>query len=104
MPKLSKPAMGMIAAASLATLITLANDPKKFFTFLILGIITGSIYAIAASGLVVTYTTSGIFNFAHGAIGMVMAFVFWELRYDWGLPTWLSFILVVFVIAPASAR
>jgi branched-chain amino acid transport system permease protein len=101
MPKLSKPAMGMIAAASLATLITLANDPKKFFTFLILGIITGSIYAIAASGLVVTYTTSGIFNFAHGAIGMVMAFVFWELRYDWGLPTWLSFVLVVFVIAPA---
>jgi branched-chain amino acid transport system permease protein len=101
MPKLSKPAMGMVAAALLATGITLASDPKKFFTFLILGIITGSIYAIAASGLVVTYTTSGIFNFAHGAIGMLMAFVFWQLRYDWGLPTWLSFVLVVFVIAPA---
>ena len=101
LPKLSRPAMGMVAAAVLATGITLASDPKKFLTYLILGLITGSIYAIAASGLVVTYTTSGIFNFAHGAIGMVMAFVFWQLRYDWGLPSWLSFLLVVFVIAPA---
>src|SRR4029078_8420287 len=33
-------------------------------------------------------------------IGMVMAFVFWQLSVDWGLPSWLSFILVVFVIAP----
>ena len=34
---------------------------------LILGLVSASIYAVAASGLVVTYTTSGIFNFAHGA-------------------------------------
>ncbi|MDQ1373488.1 MAG: hypothetical protein QOJ09_826 [Actinomycetota bacterium] len=73
---------------------------NKFFTYLVLGLITGSVYAIAASGLVVTYTTSGIFNFAHGAIGMVMAFMFWQLSVAWGIPTWLSFILVVFVIAP----
>ena len=40
--------------------------------FLIVGITLGSIYAVAASGLVVTYTTSGIFNFAQGAMGMLM--------------------------------
>ena len=34
---------------------------------------------MAASGLVVTYATSGIFNIAHGAIGMFMAFVYWQL-------------------------
>ena len=42
---------------------------------LILGLVSASIYAVAASGLVVTYTTSGIFNFAHGAIAMFSAFV-----------------------------
>ena len=47
----------------------------------------GSIYAVAASGLVVTYTTSGIFNFAQGAIGMFMAFVYWELKVNHGVQT-----------------
>ncbi|MFM7057345.1 MAG: hypothetical protein ACKO2P_10530, partial [Planctomycetota bacterium] len=43
----------------------------KFLTFTIVGLSTGAIYAIIASGLVLTYTTTGIFNFAQGAIGMV---------------------------------
>ena len=47
------------------------------------GVTIGSIYAIAASGLVVTYTTSGIFNFAQGAMGMFCAFVYWELKVNW---------------------
>ena len=58
---------------------------RDLVTFTILGIITGAIYAVAASGLVVTYTTSGIFNFAHGAIGMMAAFIYWELRVNRGL-------------------
>ena len=90
----------VIAAGALGFLVALISDPQKFLAYTIFGLITGSVYAIAASGLVVTYTTSGIFNFGHGAIGMVMAFMFWQLRYDWGVPAWLSFILVVFVIAP----
>src|SRR5688500_14083589 len=49
-------------------------------------------------GLVVTYTTSGVFNFAHGATGMFATFVFYEWRE--ALPTWLAFVLVVLVIAP----
>ena len=43
--------------------------------YTIFGLVTASIYAIAASGLVVTYTTSGVFNLAHGAVGMLGAFV-----------------------------
>ena len=43
-------------------------------------------YGIAASGLVVTYTTSGIFNFAHGAVAMLAAFTYWQVRWDWGWP------------------
>jgi sulfate-transporting ATPase len=68
--------------------------------FLIVGVTIGSIYAVAASGLVVTYTTSGIFNFAQGAIGMFMAFVYWELKVNYGLQTVLALVLTVLVAAP----
>src|SRR3954451_6954293 len=67
--------------------------------FLIVGVTIGSIYAVAASGLVVTYTTSGVFNFAQGAIGMFMAFVYWELKVNRGVPTLLALLLTVLVAA-----
>jgi branched-chain amino acid transport system permease protein len=73
---------------------------KAFFAYTIVGIATGSIYAVAASGLVVTYTTSGIFNFAHGAIGMVAAFTYWDLRVHRHWPAPIALIAVIFVLAP----
>jgi branched-chain amino acid transport system permease protein len=72
-----------------------------FLALSVIGIATGCIYALTASGLVVTYTTSGIFNFAHGAIGMIMAFTFWELTVDRGWPEWLGLIVVLGIFAPA---
>ena len=65
---------------------------------LINGLITGAVYAIAASGLVVTYSTSGIFNFAHGALGMYCAYIYWEVRVNrhWPAPIALAFVLLVF--------
>jgi branched-chain amino acid transport system permease protein len=60
----------------------------------------GSIYAIAASGLVVTYTTSGVFNFAQGAMGMLMAFLYWEVRIHHGWPAWVALVFVVLIAAP----
>jgi branched-chain amino acid transport system permease protein len=62
-------------------------DLQTFFTYLVLGATVSAVYAISASGLVVTYITSGIFNFAHGAVGMFLAFVYWQLRVDLGWPT-----------------
>jgi branched-subunit amino acid ABC-type transport system permease component len=53
---------------------------SQFLAFTIIGLIAGSAYAIAASGLVLTYATSNVFNIAHGAIGMFMAFVYWSWR------------------------
>src|SRR5260370_39422 len=67
--------------------------------FLVVGITLGSIYAVAACGLVVTYTTSGIFNFAQGAIGIIMAFVYWELKVHVRLPTLLALALTLLVAA-----
>lgn len=73
---------------------------SQFIAFTIVGIVTGSVYAVGASGLVVTYATSGIFNIAHGGIGMLMAFTFWELRVHQGWPAPIALIVVVFIIAP----
>jgi branched-chain amino acid transport system permease protein len=72
----------------------------EFLSFLIAGIVYGAIYAVSASGLVVTYNTTGIFNFAHGAMGMVLAYLFWQLWQGWGLPELVSLVLVLFVGAP----
>ena len=75
---------------------------------LINGLVVGAVFAIAASGLVVTYSTSGVFNFAHGALGMLSAYVYWDLRVNdshtwpllpkgvWPAPLALAFVLLVF--------
>jgi branched-chain amino acid transport system permease protein len=72
----------------------------QFLSLTIIGLSTGAVYAIGASGLVLTYTTTGIFNFAHGAIGMFGAFLYWQIRFDWGVPTPLALFLVLFVFSP----
>src|SRR2546423_10886793 len=69
-------------------------------TVIVIGVVYGCIYALAASGLVVTYQTSGIFNFAHGAIGMFAAWTYWQLAIGWGWPTPLAVIVVLLVLAP----
>ncbi len=73
----------------------------EFIGLSIAGLSLGAIYAIAASGLVVTYTTSGVFNFAHGAVGMLMAFLYWQLRVQdhWSAPA--ALVLTLLVAAPA---
>jgi len=72
----------------------------KFLTFTIVGLSLAAIYAVIASGLVLTYTTTGIFNFAHGAAGMLAAFLYWQLRFDWGWSVPLSLIVILGIAAP----
>ena len=72
----------------------------EFIVNTIIGLAFGAIYAIASSGLVVTYATSGIFNFAHGAVGMFAAFLYWQFRWGWNWPAPIAIILVVVVICP----
>lgn len=74
---------------------------EKFFVFLIIGVSISAVYAISATGLVVTYITSGVFNFAHGAIGMFLAFVYWGLRVDQGWPAPIALAVTLLIIAPA---
>src|SRR5262245_10414718 len=73
---------------------------EQFLQYTILGLVLGGIYGIAASGLVLTYTTSGIFNFAHGAVAMLAAFTYWQFRFDWGWPAPIALFVVLVVLAP----
>jgi branched-chain amino acid transport system permease protein len=69
-------------------------------TFIVLGLFAGSIYALASLGIVLTYKTTGVFNFAYGGIAMFCAYAFWQLRDGWGLSQWLSIPLLLLVVAP----
>jgi len=72
----------------------------EFIIFTIGGLAAAGIYAITASGLTLTYTTTGIFNWAHGAIGMVCAFAYWQMSIGWGWPVLVSMFVCLFVLAP----
>src|SRR6266851_8260261 len=72
-----------------------------FLAFLLIGIVDSAIYAISASGLVLTYVTSGIFNFAHGAIGMMLAFLYWELHVHHHMSAPLALAITLLLVAPA---
>jgi ABC-type branched-subunit amino acid transport system ATPase component/branched-subunit amino acid ABC-type transport system permease component len=54
--------------------------------FIVAGVTAGSVYGLAGVGLVLTYKTSGIFNFAHGALATVAAYVFYALHVQEGVP------------------
>ena len=72
----------------------------EFLSLLVAGIVSGAIYAVSASGLVVTYNTTGIFNFAHGAMGMILAYLFWQCWQGWGWNVWVSLAITLLVGAP----
>ena len=73
---------------------------SEFISLLIAGVVYGSVYAVSATGLVVTYNTTGIFNFAHGAVGMILAYLFWQLWQGWNLPAAAALAIVLLVAAP----
>ncbi len=75
---------------------------NDFWPFVIAGLTTGSLYGLAAMGLVLTYKTSGIFNFAHGAVAAGAAYVFYELNTRNGVPWPIAGLIVIFVVAPMA--
>jgi ABC-type branched-subunit amino acid transport system ATPase component/branched-subunit amino acid ABC-type transport system permease component len=78
---------------------------EKLLNLVISGAVSGAIYSVMASGLVLTYQSSGIFNFAHGAIAFVTAYLYFQLHAstaDGGLgwPIVPSAIVAILVFAP----
>lgn len=68
--------------------------------FIIAGLTTGSVYGLAAVGLVLTYKTSGVFNFAHGALATVAAYLFYELHVQHSVDWKVAGFICVFVVGP----
>jgi branched-subunit amino acid ABC-type transport system permease component len=70
---------------------------KEWLPFIVAGITNGSVYGLAAVGLVLTYKTSGIFNFAHGSQAALGAYLMFEFRdrmgMSWPLAGLLSLLL-----------
>ena len=75
---------------------------NNFLQFTVFGVMLGAGYAIAATGLVVTYTTSGVFNFAQGAVGMIAAFGYWELVSAHHVPV-LAALVIVLILGASVA-
>lgn len=59
---------------------------EEVLRFAFIGLGLGALYSLASQGLVVVYRGSGVLNFAHGAIGMVGAYTYYEARVVQELP------------------
>jgi branched-chain amino acid transport system permease protein len=64
------------------------------------GIASGSIAALSGLGLVLTYRATGIFNFAHGAVAVFVAYILWQTSIGWGWPLAVSAILAILIVGP----
>src|ERR1700733_5237635 len=73
---------------------------NSLLPFIVVGVVTGAVYGLAGTGLVLTYKTSGIFNFAHGSVAVVAVFVFYWLHTTHGIAWPLAGALCLFVLSP----
>lgn len=64
------------------------------------GIASGSIAALSGIGLVLTYRATGIFNFAHGAVAVFVAYILWQTTMGWGWPLAVSAIVAILFVGP----
>lgn len=56
------------------------------------GLVLAAIYALMASGMSLIWTTLGVFNFAHGSLMMIGAFVAWTVSEALGIGLWYGLI------------
>ncbi|WP_156869797.1 ABC transporter permease subunit [Sporichthya polymorpha] len=88
-----------IAGALLVVIIGApVAEARNMWPFVLTGISDGAIYSFAALGLVLTFKTSGIFNFAIGAQAAASAYVFYSFRIDAGLSWPLAFLLSLVLV------
>jgi branched-chain amino acid transport system permease protein len=75
-------------------------SPTLILELTLVGIAFGALYSLAALGIVLIYKTTGVLNFAHGAIGMFSTFI----AYEFGVVRhWPAVIAVVLALAFAAA-
>jgi ABC-type branched-subunit amino acid transport system ATPase component/branched-subunit amino acid ABC-type transport system permease component len=76
----------------------LGDRLNTLLPLIIAGLVTGSVYSLGGVGLVLTYKSTRIFNFAYGAFATVGAYAFYFLNAQehipWPLAAFLSIIVV----------
>jgi branched-subunit amino acid ABC-type transport system permease component len=87
----------LLAAALVAALLL---GPRDFVTYAVRALPLGSVFALMAVGIVLTYKTSGVLNLAYAAQAYVSAAVFFDLRdrHEWPLVP--ALVISVLVVAP----
>lgn len=78
-----------------------------FFQVVVSGVVVGSIYALAALGMVLIYKSSKVLNIAHGQIIAAGAFITYFLTVDLGVPIFFSFLasmVITFFLAMSVER
>ncbi|MBV8162245.1 MAG: ABC transporter permease, partial [Acidimicrobiia bacterium] len=71
-----------------------------WLSLILAGIGTGCIYSLAGIGIVLTYKATGIFNFAHGAIAMFVAYILWQMNAQWHISLAIAAPVALFIVGP----
>ncbi len=70
------------------------QDPELFFSQVMAGLATGSIYGLVALGIVLIYRSTDVLNFAQGEMALLVTFVGWSL-FVADIPYWLVFFILL---------
>ncbi|TMF31642.1 MAG: ABC transporter permease, partial [Chloroflexi bacterium] len=70
----------------------------EFAAYTIIGLSLGGIFSLAALGIVLIYRTTGVLNFAHGAMGMFSTFVAWQVFYGVSHPFWPAWLATLLAV------
>lgn len=81
-------------------MILAASIISDLFQAVLQGAPPGTVYALVAIGFVLTYKTSGVFNFAFGAQAFASMVLYHKAMGDWGWGRIPSLIVAVVVFAP----
>lgn len=76
------------------------NDGVFYLQLIVTGITRGALLSLAGMGLVLTYKATGVFNFAHGAIGVFVAYVLYGLNEQLGVPVGIAAPVALLIIGP----
>jgi len=101
----SRPRPATIATSVVAgiLLVLLVRDLgfRLFLDLSVAGLSQGGVLALSGLGLVLTFRATGVLNFAHGAIGMFVAYVLWQLVQQWGWPVGIAAPVAIAGVGPA---
>ena len=81
--------LGVVFVALLVAwlVVNLVKTPSDFFTVMLIGITTGSVYALIALGYTLVYGILQLINFAHGDVFALCGLF---CQHDRPLPPWLE--------------